>query len=44
MYRLTGCDGWPYPSQSSTVGGEKHLKAFQKQNESKGERKKRSPS
>ena len=28
VYRLTGCDGWPYPSQSSTVGGEKHLKAF----------------
>lgn len=22
VYRLTGCDGWPYPSQSSTVGGD----------------------
>nr|DAZ31310.1 MAG TPA: hypothetical protein [Caudoviricetes sp.] len=22
MYRLTGCDGWPYPSQRSTVGGD----------------------
>jgi hypothetical protein len=32
VYRLTGCDGWPDPSQCSTVGGEKHLKAFQKQN------------
>lgn len=45
---LTGCDGWPYPSQRSTVGGEKQTesksKANQKQTESKGERKKRPPS